>query len=87
MAGHVPKGSRDEHRLERVIEASIRGRELVQQMLSFASRGEHEKKPVRLSDVIRGTMNLLRASIPSTIGMKLDLKSESAVLGDVDQIR
>ena len=87
VQGRVAEGSPEMHHLSRVIEAGLRGRDLIRQMLTFASIGGHEKKPLRLSDVIRGTMNLLRASIPSTINVNVDLKSESAILGDADQIR
>ena len=45
VAGHAAKGSRDARHLERIIEAGIRGRELVRQLLAFIKKGEQEKKP------------------------------------------
>jgi PAS domain S-box-containing protein len=88
VAGHIEKGSRDERHLARVMQASLRGRELVKQMLTFSRQAEQEKKPLRLSGVVKETVRLLRASIPSTIVIKLSVKSESGViLGDPTQIQ
>ena len=88
VQGRVAKGSREEHHLGRVLEAGLRGRELIRQMLTFASFGKHEKKPLRLSGVIQGTMDFLRASMPSTISIRVDVESESGpILGDINQIR
>ena len=39
VAGHAAKGSRDKHYLKRIMEASIRSRELVRQMLTFTRAG------------------------------------------------
>jgi PAS domain S-box-containing protein len=88
LQGRAAKGSREDHQLGRVLDAGLRGRELVRQMLTFATKGEHEKRPLRLSEVIKGTMDLIRASVPSTISITTDVKSESApILADVNQIR
>ena len=67
VTGHVDRGSRDAHALERVMEAAIRGRELVRQMLTFSRKTEHEKKPVRLSGIVRESVRLLRAAVPSSM--------------------
>ena len=39
MASHAAKESKDEHYLRRIMEAGIRGRELVRQMLTFSRKG------------------------------------------------
>ena len=88
VAGHVGHESRDAHALERVMEAAIRGRELVRQMLTFSRKTEHEKKPVRMSDIVRESVRLLRAAVPSSIAIKLDVTSESGfILADPVQIQ
>ena len=88
VRGRVPKDSREQHHLDRVLEAGIRGRELIKQMLTFARKTEYERKPVRLSAVVNETINLLRASIPSTIDIRTNVRSESAlVMGDENQIQ
>ena len=77
VRGRAEKGSRDERILGRVIEAGLRGRELVKQMLTFARKAACEKKPFLLSGAIRDTMGLVRASIPATIGINVNIESES----------
>ncbi len=84
----MPKDSREEQHLSRILTASLRGRDLIRQMLTFARKTEHEKKPVGLSTVIDETIKLLRASIPATIAMSVNVRSESnLVFGDENQIQ
>ena len=88
VAGHAAKGSHDAHRLERVMEASVRGRDLVRQMLTFSRKTEQEKKPLLMSGIIKETVALLRASTPSTIDIRVDVKSESGmILADPTQMQ
>ena len=56
LVGHAPKGSRDERHLKRIMEASIRGRELVKQLLTFSRQTEREKKPLLLSSIVKETV-------------------------------
>ena len=48
LQGHIAKESRDARHLDRIMEAGIRGRELVRQMLTFSRKTEQEKKPLPL---------------------------------------
>jgi PAS domain S-box-containing protein len=76
------------HSLQRVLQASSRGRDLIKQMLTFSRKTEAEKKPLRLSSLINETMKLIRASIPTTISIRVNLKNESAlILADLTQIQ
>ena len=52
--GHAPKGAGTRRHLKRIMEASIRGRELVRQMLTFSRKTEQEKKPLRLEQHRQG---------------------------------
>ena len=88
LGGHIAKGSRDARRLDRIIEAGIRGRELVRQMLTFSRKTEQEKKPLLMSGIIKETVTLLRASTPSTIDIKVDVKDQSGmILADPTQMQ
>ena len=60
-------------KMERVLKAGFRGRDLVRQILTFSRRSDEEKKSLHLSPLIQETFKLLRAFIPTTIEMKLDL--------------
>ena len=86
LEGHTSEGSRDAHHLHRIMEAGIRGRELVRQMLTFSRKAEQEKKPLALSSIVKETVKLLRATTPSTIGIRVNASKEALVLGDPTQI-
>jgi signal transduction histidine kinase len=90
MLGDTAEGSPDPHHLGRVLQASLRGRDLVKQLLAFARKSEQGRKPLRLSSAIEEAMKLLRASIPATIDIRIDIKSESGSIycdpGQVQQV-
>ena len=85
---HVPTGSRVERHAARVLQAGLRGRELVRQMLTFSQRMEEEKKPLQLSSIVEETVKLLRPSLPATISIRVSVKSESGpIIADPAQIQ
>ncbi len=63
-------------KMERVLEAGYRGRDLVRQILTFSRKSEEEKKALHLAPVVEETFKLLRASLPSTIAMKLNMDTD-----------
>jgi signal transduction histidine kinase/ActR/RegA family two-component response regulator len=69
----VSDNARVRQKMERVLNAGFRGRDLVRQILTFSRRSDQEKAALHLSPLIQETFKLLRASIPTTIEMKLDL--------------
>lgn len=84
---HTPNENREHRHAQRILDAGIRGRELVRQMLTFARQTEQEKYPLRLASVVKESARLLRASIPSTISINVSITSESAsILGNPTQI-
>ncbi len=88
MASHSAKGDKDQHYLTRIAEAGIRGRELVRQMLTFSRKGEQEKKPVRLSTIVKETVRLIREIVPTTIAIRVrTLKESEPILADPTQIQ
>jgi signal transduction histidine kinase len=88
LADHAVKGSRDAHHLTRVMEAGLRGRDLVRQMLTFSRKTEAEKKPLLLSSIVKETVKLIRAATPTTISIRVNTLSESGlILGDPTQIQ
>ena len=88
ICDHVPTESREAHHAARVLQAGIRGRELVQQMLTFSRKTEQEKKPLQLSGIVEETTAFLRASIPTTVRIKTDVRNPSSLIfGDPTQMR
>ncbi len=80
MLDRVAEGSREKQYLQRIFQAGLRGRDLVKQMLAFSRKTEQDKKPIRLSSIVKETMKLLRASIPTTITIRTDITGESGLV-------
>ena len=56
-------------------------------MLAFTRKSEQEKEPLQLGGVVKEAMKLLRASIPSTIRVRMKVENESGlVLADPTQM-
>lgn len=72
--------------LQSGFDASLRARDLVEQILSISRRGQKEKQPLQPAAVVEEVVKLLRASIPTTIDIKYDLGSPKYILGDATQI-
>jgi PAS domain S-box-containing protein len=85
---HLPRTAREHHYAQRIFEAGIRGRELIQQMLTFARQTEHKMKPFHISSTIEESLKLLRATIPVTIEVRFTAAGEpDIILGDPVQIQ
>jgi PAS domain S-box-containing protein len=60
--------------LRKVKEAGERARDLVKQILTFSRQGEHALIPVQLGPIVMETFNLLRASLPTIIEIKYQVR-------------
>ena len=61
-AGHRARAD-----LEQVMNAALRAKELVRQILIFARGGSGERRPVQLHLVVHEALRLIRSTLPSTI--------------------
>lgn len=81
----VPEQSKLKRHLHQILKSADRAKDLVTQILTFSRRNDQEPKPLQFSVIIKETMKFLRASLPSTIEIRLGIEpgAESAkVLGD-----
>ena len=73
--------------LDRVIDAGVRAKDLVQQILSFSRQAEQNRKPVEIQQIVKEALKLIRASIPTTIEIRQNIDDRcGAVLADPTQI-
>lgn len=72
--------------LSRVLEASSRAKELVNQILMFSRETEQEFKPMIISIPVKEALQLIRASVPTTIDIDQNIKTQAAVMADPTQI-
>ncbi len=73
-------------KLAKILTASDRAKELIRQIMVFSHTNEYETKPLKLRLIVTEALNLVRASIPSNIDIKKQLKSDGYVLADLTQI-
>jgi len=82
----APKGSELQITLQKVLKGGDRAKDLVKQILTFSRQSEIEPKPVKVKAIVTEALKLLRASLPTTIEVRLNLQSNSAVMADPTQI-
>jgi two-component system cell cycle sensor histidine kinase/response regulator CckA len=84
----VSDRGRSRHDIEEVIKAGNRARDLVKQILTFSRKTEQELKPLNINPLLKEALKFLRASLPSTIDIQADIKSQAAnVLCNPTQIQ
>ncbi len=59
-----------------MLSAALRARDLVQQILTFSRKLESEIKPIRLQQIIKESLKLLRSSIPANIAIHNHIDSD-----------
>ena len=73
--------------LSESLKACNRARDLVAQILTFSRRREQQRVVTRLGPVVKEALHLLRASLPATIDIRLDLDDDGPpVLCDPTQM-
>ncbi len=83
----LPEGSAARSRQQQVITASVRAKELVEQILLFSRQSDQVIKAVQPHLIIREALKLLRASIPSTIEIKQHVPTNlGSIVADATQI-
>ena len=73
--------------LKKISKAGYRARDMINQILMFSRQREQERRPITVTPIIKETIKLLRASLPSTIEIRQSLDPEPGmVLADATQI-
>ncbi|MBI5582636.1 MAG: hypothetical protein HY892_02320 [Deltaproteobacteria bacterium] len=76
----IPQDTPAYRDLSRVIQAGQRAKELVGQILVFTRKEEPKLKPIFLSSLVKEALKLMRALIPNTIAIDLDLDPEEGMV-------
>jgi PAS domain S-box-containing protein len=83
----VPKDSLIRKNLAEVLKAAELAKGLVQQILTFSRRSEKERKPLKIQPIIKESLKLLRASLPTTVEIRQNIDNEcGAILADPTRI-
>lgn len=75
------------NKLNEIIRASERSRDLVRQLLAFARKQTLEVKPVDLNTLISGFENMLRHTLSENVNIQMNLTpSAFLIMADIGQI-
>ncbi|MBU0480579.1 MAG: PAS domain S-box protein [Proteobacteria bacterium] len=73
--------------LDEILKAAHRAKELVKQILAFSRKDESVKKPINMVPLVRESLKMLRASIPTTIEIREEIHQDCGlVLADPTKI-
>ena len=73
--------------IEQINSAATRGKDLVQQILTFSRQVDFDKRQLKLDQVITEVLKLIRASFPSNIEIRQELDTEcGTVMADTTQM-
>jgi len=75
-----------ERNLQGVLKAGARAKDLVKQILTFSRYTEQELKPIQVKIITKEVLKLIRASLPSTIEIRQNIVSDSAIMADPVQV-
>ena len=82
----VPEDSKARKSLGHVLKASLRAKKLVSHILAFSRQSGNEKKPLLIRHIAKEVIDLLRATLPSTIEIKQNIPSKlSTIHADATQ--
>jgi PAS domain S-box-containing protein len=83
----VPEWNPSYRSIEEIISAGMRAVRIIKQLLNFSRKSQQELGPIEIIPVIRNTIELLRAMIPSSIEIRPDLPATcETVVADPIQI-
>ncbi len=80
------KDARTLQNIEEIIKAGSRAKNLIRQILTFSRQNEQEVSPVQISLIVKEVSKLIRATLPATIKIRRNIRSNSMVMADPTQI-
>jgi len=83
----VPDWNPASHSLKEIQKASIRAKDMIQQLLAFSRKTDGESKPLNMAPIIKESMKMLRSAIPTSVEFREHVSDDPCtVMGDAAQI-
>jgi signal transduction histidine kinase len=82
----VQQSSQLHANLQHVVSAGQRAKKLIRQIMTFSRQSNPETQPVQMRQIIHEAIELMRASLPATIEIKHDIRSDAFVMADPSQL-
>ena len=83
----VPDWNPAKYSLEEIKTASLRAKDVVRQLLSFSRKTDKELKSIKIIPIIKESLRLIRASIPTTINIHQNIPKDcNTIIADPTQL-
>jgi len=82
----LPEDSEAVDKINQVLTAGHRAKNLIQHIQVFSRQTEQEPIPLALHLIVKEALSLLRSTLPATIEIRQDVATEGIVLGDPTQM-
>ncbi|WP_300457625.1 ATP-binding protein [Desulfobacula sp.] len=76
----IPEGDPFRDNLNQIHAGALRAKDLVKQILTFSRQENNEWMLMKIQPVIKEVLKLIRSSIPTTIDIKQDIRSDCGVI-------
>ncbi|VAX20499.1 diguanylate cyclase/phosphodiesterase (GGDEF & EAL domains) with PAS/PAC sensor(s) [hydrothermal vent metagenome] len=76
----MPEESEKRDNLAEALDASLRARELVKQILTFSVKKEQKLAPIAIHSILKQSLKLVRSSLPATIEILDNIDEDSGVI-------
>ncbi|MFO7751527.1 MAG: response regulator [Desulfobacteraceae bacterium] len=83
---HINNPEKAAECMDQVMGAAQKAADLVQQILTFSRKSEHQKYPLHMHGLIKEALKLIRSSIPATIEIKESVNTDAKILADPTNI-
>jgi PAS domain S-box-containing protein len=87
VARRLPTDSREHRNLSTVLAGAERSRDLVKQILAFSRKEEHRRESVDVAALLIDALQLMRATVPTSIRFEQDIAPVPPLLGDANELR
>jgi PAS domain S-box-containing protein len=77
---NLPMDDKIKYHLKEILNSGNRAKELVEQILTFSHQTDTKKRPVDLVNIIDESVKMLKAILPSTIEIKINIKSDKTIV-------
>ena len=83
----VPDWNPASKSLKEIHKASIRAKDMVQQLLAFSRKTDEVSMPINIAPIIKESLKMLKHAIPTSVEFKQHISDDSCnVMGDASQI-
>ena len=72
--------------LKEVLNAGLRAKNLIKQILTFSRQTQLERVPTQTSLIVKEALKLIRSTLPTSIDIRQNIQSQSVVLSDPIQL-